>query len=248
MVVDGRSELGLEGDDAQLEDEVQGDAADLENCRNLQRVSRERPGIEVRADVEVNRLPDGKAVDNEVHGDAHSGNPAVGEHAPEVVVDSSRVLETEDEDEPDDDDGVKEENHLSLGHILGDDQDHAEAFWERADQVPQDVDETDRHAEDQGPANGGEQLVCQDPLLVGAEVFEPDDAEKKDGVERRRNNGEGQAGKLGRVVLEDAAEVSFRSGSRTVEERSLVGHSSQSSKTVRSLFSVTEKLLVTLVA
>ena len=106
VVVDGRSKLGLEGDDAQLEDEVQSDAADLENCRNLQRVSRERPGIEVRADVEVNRLPDGKAVDNEVHGDAHSGNPAVGEHAPEVVVDSSRVLETEDEDEPDDDDGV----------------------------------------------------------------------------------------------------------------------------------------------
>ena len=151
--------------------------------------------------------------------DGAGGHDPNGEkEAPEVVVDCHRVLQTEDEEVPDNNDRVEEEQRLRLERVLQEHLDRADLDRKRAEQVSDVVGAADDESRHRRPRQRREELVHQSPLLVGAEPLEPDRAEPGDHVGGQQDAGESHGHELRRPAFENAAEVDLSGTVRVIRQ------------------------------
>lgn len=178
------------------------------------------------AKIEIHRLLSGHEDKDELRDEAESHDPDVDEHVPEVVLEVKRIFEVKDKEVAREDDPVDEQHRLDVEHVLDDDVEVADLDGQRAVEVAHDVERDDDDVQlGAGPAQRRQQPVHQDPLLVRPELLVPDDSVTGRDEYEHRDEGDGDAARLGRPVLKGGLEEVARTVLVRLQQHGAHGHS-----------------------
>ena len=120
-------------------------------------------------------------------------------------MEAERILQPEDEDVSDGNDGVEEQEDLRDDDVPQDEVNEAKDFRKGTIKVHRDVRDLDEEKPgENAPADGGDHPVDEDASQVGAEPLEPDDAGSGKHRDDRQTRGQSHSGDFRRSVLEES--------------------------------------------
>ena len=121
-------------------------------------------------------------------------------------METERILQPEDEDISDDDDGVEEQEDLRDDDVPQDEVNKAKEFRKRPIEVNRQVQDLDEEEPgENAPTDGGDHPVDKDPPRVGAEPLEPDDAGSGQHRDDCQTRGQSHSCNFRRPVLKESS-------------------------------------------